>query len=438
MSFDVTTPRDPPQKAPPGRGKGGLHEFVVRSQSAAKRVGLRTWLVLIASVTIGAIGYFWVSRSNVAALETISAPVARENIEMTVLATGTLEPARLVSVGAQVSGQVKKLHVELGDIVGAGDPIADIDSRTQTNSVSNAQAGLTNAHAQRASRQANLIKAQRTYDRLKRLYAEGATSKSEFEAAEAALANARADVNAIDAQIRQSSLTLNTAETNLGYTKILAPMDGTVVAIVTEEGQTVNANQSAPTIIKLAQLDKMTVSAEVSEADVEKVTPGQTVYFTTLGNPNERRYAELRAIAPAPESIEKEVQASSSTASAVYYNALFDVDNTDGKLKTGMTAQVYVVLASAKDALSIPSSALEGPGRDGLYRVSVVGKDGKTEQRQVKIGINTNVVAEVLEGLKEGEEVIVARAAGSTGATTTTRRARNPIMMGGPPGGGSP
>lgn len=438
MPLDTTNrqiSRDRPQ---PAQTTNEPHGLVDRIASIARQAGRRTWLSLIAITIVVTIGIFLIYRSNGAPQEIITTPVTRETIEMTVLATGTLEPARLVSVGAQVSGQVKKLHVELGDVVGAGDPIADIDSRTQANSVSNAQAGLTNAHAQRASRQANLIKAQRTFDRLKRLYAEGATSKSEFEAAEAALANAKADVNAIDAQIRQSSLTLNTAETNLGYTKILAPMDGTVVAIVTEEGQTVNANQSAPTIIKLAQLDKMTVSAEVSEADVEKVTPGQTVYFTTLGNPNERRYAELRAIAPAPESIEKEVQASSSTASAVYYNALFDVDNTDGKLKTGMTAQVYVVLASAREALSIPSSALEGLGRDGLYRVSVVGKDGKTEQRQVKIGINTNVVAEVLEGLKEGEEVIVARVAGSTSAATTTRRARNPIMMGGPPGGGSP
>jgi len=439
MPLDTTTRQDSLQPAPElGRDKDGLQRFGDRLRSAAGRIGRRTWLVLIAIIVIGAVAYFWISRSSIAPQETISTPVIRESIEMTVLATGTLEPSRLVSVGAQVSGQVKRLHVELGDVVRAGDPIAEIDSRTQTNTVSNAQAGLANVRAQRASRQADLIQAQRTFDRLKKLYAEGATSRSEFEAAEAQLSNARADMNAVDAQIRQASLTLNTAETNLGYTRILAPMDGTVVAIVTEEGQTVNANQSAPTIVKLAQLDKMTVSAEVSEADVEKVTPGQTVYFTTLGNPGERHYAKLRAIAPAPESIESEGQASSSAASAVYYNALFDVDNQDGRLKTGMTAQVYVVLASARDALAIPSSALEGSSRDGVYTVSVVGKDGKTEQRHVKIGINTNVVAEVLEGLKEGEEVIVARAAGSTGTTTIDRRSRNPIMMGGPPGGGQP
>src|SRR5262249_10564129 len=212
-------------------------------------------------------------------------------------------------------------------------------------------------------------------------------AKSDFDSAEAQLANAKANLKSAEAQIKQSNLTLNTAQTNLGYTKIVAPMDGTIVAIVTEEGQTVNANQSAPTIVKLAQLDQMTVSAEISEADVEKVSAGQDVYFTTLGDPNKRHYAKLRTVAPAPDSIESDTSntASSQSASAVYYNGLFDVDNKDGSLKTGMTAQVYVVQASAKDALTVPSSALErvrgqGRGRGG-YTVKVVKDSGQTEIR---------------------------------------------------------
>jgi macrolide-specific efflux system membrane fusion protein len=397
----------------------------------------RPWLVagVFAVVAVG--GWAMFGRGSDKP-EIVTAPVTRGDIEKTVLATGVLEPAKLVSVGAQASGQVKKLYVELGDQVKAGDPIADIDSRTQVNNVSNAQAGLANVTAQRAAAQASLTNAQLNFDRQKRLYEAGAASKADYDAAQAQLANAQASLKSSNAQIRQSSLQLNTAETSLGYTKIVAPMDGTIVAVVTEEGQTVNANQSAPTIVKLAQLDQMTVSAEISEADVEKVSPGQSVYFTTLGDTVTRHYAKLRTVAPAPDSIESETtqSASASSSSAVYYNGLFDVPNEDGKLKTGMTAQVYIVQASAKDALTIPSSALQGRGRGGQYVVKVLGKDGNVEERHVKIGINTNVSAQVLEGLNEGEKVVVAEAtAADRAARQQNNQQRNPLSpMGGATG----
>jgi macrolide-specific efflux system membrane fusion protein len=397
----------------------------------------RGWVLGAAAVLIAGVAWFGWSQMTAKKEEIVTAAVTRGNIEQTVLATGVLEPFKLVSIGAQASGQVKKLYVELGDVVKAGDPIADIDSRTQTNQVSNAQAGLSNVTAQRSAAQAALTQAQQTFDRNKRLYEQGAASRADFESAEAGLANARASLAAANAQIRQASLTLNTAETNLGYTRILAPMDGTIVAIVAEEGQTVNANQSAPTIVKLAQLEKMTVSAEISEADVDKVTAGQPVYFTTLGDTRTRHTAQLRAVAPAPDSIESETtsSASSSSASAVYYNGLFDVDNADGKLRTGMTAQVYIVQDSARNALLIPSSALQGRGRGGMYTVRVVGADGKAVERQVKIGINTNVQAQVLEGLQEGEKVVVAQAAPAT-ANSRQNQQRNPMAMGGAGGAG--
>lgn len=407
----------------------------------------RVWVTLAAVLAVG-LGAWAMFGQGQKKTEIVTATVTKGNIEQTVLATGVLEPAKLVSVGAQASGQVKKLYVELGDVVKQGDPIADIDSRNQENTVQNAQAGLSNVNAQKAARQADLTQAQLVYTRNKTLYEQGAASKADFDAATSALANAQASLKAADAQIKQASLTLNTAQTNLGYTKILAPMDGTVVAVVTEEGQTVNANQSAPTIIKLAQLDQMTVSAEISEADVEKVTPGQQVYFTTLGDTVTRHYAKLRTVAPAPDSIESETtqSASASSSNAVYYNGLFDVPNEDGKLKTGMTAQVYVVLASAKDALTIPSSALQGRGRGGNYTVKVVDKNGKVEQRQVKVGINTNVSAQILSGLSEGEKVVTAEAtAADKAARQSNQNNRNPLAGGaggrggfGGAGGGRP
>ncbi len=400
----------------------------------------RPWLVGGALVLLVALAVMF-NPFNAKKAEIVTATVGRGDVEQTVLATGVLEPAKLVSVGAQASGQVKKLYVELGDTVKAGDPIADIDARNQTNTVSNAQAALSNVTAQRSAAQASLTVAQLNFDRQKRLYDAGAASKADYDSAQAQLANAKASLAAASAQIKQANLTLNTAETNLGYTKIVAPMDGTIVAVVTEEGQTVNANQSAPTIVMLAQLDQMTVNAQISEADVEKVNEGQDVYFTTLGDATTRHYAKLRTVAPAPESIETQSASSSaSSTSAVYYNGLFDVDNKDGKLKTGMTAQVSIVLASAKDAITAPSAALERRGRQG-YFVKVVKDNGEIEQRAVKVGINTSVTAQVTEGLKEGEKVVVAEVTAEQKASQSqNRNSGNPLTGGGTrrPGGFRP
>ena len=271
----------------------------------------------------------------------ITSEVARGDIEDSVLATGVLQATKMVSVGAQVSGQVKKMYVKLGDPVKQGQLIAQIDSIRQENDLKTAEASIKNQQAQLAVKQANLAKVQSEYQRQQAMYAQDATSRAELESALASYKTAQADILAINAQIEQSRLTLATAKEDLGYTQIIAPMDGTIVAIVTEEGQTVNANQSAPTIVKLAKLDTMTIKAEISEADVMKVEQGQIVYFTTLGNSDKKHYAKLRQVEPAPDSINTETSnTSSSSSTAIYYNALFDVPNEDGKLRIDMTAQV--------------------------------------------------------------------------------------------------
>ena len=341
-----------------------------------------------------------------------TSPVVRGDIENTVVATGELDAFQLVSVGAQASGQVKSLKVQLGDKVKAGALIAEIDPTTQLNNVRNAEAAVTSTRAQRAVQQANLRQAELAFERQKMMIADEATSKADYEAAEAQLATTKAQIEALDAQIEQGQTQLATAKANLGYTKIIAPIDGTVVALVAKEGQTVNAVQSAPTIVKLANLDVMTVSAQISEADVIKVRPGQTAYFTILGNPDKRYYGKLRTIEPAPESVQTETsQTSSSTSSnttqAIYYNGQFEVPNTTGELRISMTAQVYLVLGEAKDALVIPSAALGEKGPDGSYAVQVVGKDRKPVPRKVTIGINNNATAQVLSGLQPGESVVV-------------------------------
>lgn len=352
------------------------------------------------------------------ALATAVASVS--DLDQTVLATGTLEASRQVSVGAQASGQIRSLKVALGETVKAGDLIAEIDSTTQRNTLRNAQAALASAKAQRAVQVANLRQAQLAFERQQTMLARDATSRADYEAAEATLGTTRAQIEALDAQIVQAETSVSTAEANLGYTKIVAPMDGTIVAVVAKEGQTVNAVQSSPTIVKLARLDTMTVSAEISEADVIRVRPGQTAYFTILGNPDKRYYGKLRSIEPAPASEQTEstsavggasTSSSSSTSSqAIYYNALFEVPNPDGELRISMTAQVSVVLASAKQTLTIPSSALGAKLPDGRRLVQTVDAQGRPQPRAVRVGLDTNVIAQITAGLQAGERVVVGEA----------------------------
>ena len=238
-----------------------------------------------------------------AAPSVITADVVRGDIEDSVLAAGTIQAAKLINVGAQVSGQVKKLHVKLGDVVEQGQPIAEIDAATQQNNLKDAQAALGSAQAQKTAKQSALALAQNNFERQKYMFEREASSKADYQTAQHALAAAKADLAAAEAAIAQYTVRVQTAQTNLGYTRITAPMAGTVVAIVTDEGQTVNANQTAPTIIKLAQLDAMTIQAQISEADVPRVAPGQPAYFTILGEPERRHQASLHSIEPGPIDI---------------------------------------------------------------------------------------------------------------------------------------
>lgn len=356
----------------------------------------------------------------------LTAEVTRGDFVQTVEATGTIEPKELVSVGAQASGRLEKLTVRVGQAVRQGDLIAEIDAQPQTNSLKTARAELANMEAQRASRQATLARAEQTFQRQQAMGAGEATSQADYDAAEAELKAARADLSAIDAQIQQARVNVNSAEVNLGYTRVVAPMDGVVVAVVTQQGQTVNAAQSAPTIVILAKLDVMEVKAEISEADVIKVEPGMPVYFTILGDPDHRYETSLLQVEPAPESIVNEVNASSSTtssssSSAIYYNALFEVPNTDGRLRALMTAQVSIILAKKSNVLLVPSAALGTKGKNGTYTVRVVDGESQITSRQVKIGLNNNISAEVVSGLKPGEKVVVGEASPTSNSSNGGR-----------------
>ena len=362
----------------------------------------------------------------------VTATATTTDLQDTVLATGVLQAFKQVSVGAQVSGQVKVLKVALGDKVKAGQLIAEIDSVPQQNTQRNAEAALANVEAQLKAQKATQIQTSLALQRQKELRAADANARADLESAQAANDLALANIDALKAQILQAQVTVDTAKVNMGYTRIVAPIDGQVVAIVTQQGQTVNANQATPTIIKLAQTETMTVKTQISEADVTRVKIGQKVYFTILGEPTKRYTATLRSIEPAPDSILTDTTSSTSTtaaSTAIYYNGLFDAPNEDGKLRISMTAQVQIVRAEAPGALTIPATALGARGKDGSYTVRVVGADGQAQPRSIKVGLNNNVSAQVLEGLNEGDRVVIGDAATAPSKTGAPGGMRGPMRL---------
>ena len=371
------------------------------------------WLLVSAAVGLLAFGVWQTWFAAVPPLPFATAPVALGDIEETVLATGTIGAVKLVSVGAQVTGQVKALHVKLGDEVHAGQLIAEIDALAQQNALRNAQAQVQAVAAQLRAEQATVTQAGLAQQRQAALVAASAGAPADLEVAQGTLAASRARIDALQAQSRQAIIAASTAALNLSYTRVVAPMDGVVVAIVTEQGQTVNANQSAPTIVKLARLDTMTVKAQISEADVTRVRPGMPVYFSLLGDPAQRFDATLRTVEPGTTTLAASVDGAAmpgatSGAGAIYYNAIFEVPNDARTLRIDMTAQTTIVLARATQVLTIPSAALGEQHADERYLVTVLGTGGRLSQRWVKIGINNRVQAEVLDGLEQAELVLLA------------------------------
>jgi macrolide-specific efflux system membrane fusion protein len=282
--------------------------------------------------------------------EYITARIEKGNIEDLVTSTGTLQPLQFVDVGAQVSGQIQKLYVEVGDVVQKGDVLAEIDATTAEAKVEQMRAQLLQAETNLEDSMNSLEKAERDAIRQKNLYEAGASTKEAKLNADTALTSAQNRIKTQKASIAVQKAQLTIEERNLGYTKITAPQLGTVMSIKVKEGQTVNATQTVPNVLQIADLTTMTVQSEVSEADVAKLYKGIPVYFTTLSDSNKRWYSTLKRIEPTPK-----VQ-----NSVVLYNALFDVENDEGgNLRPQMTTQVFFVGAQASDVLMVPMAAIQ-------------------------------------------------------------------------------
>ncbi|MDR0781864.1 MAG: efflux RND transporter periplasmic adaptor subunit [Pseudomonadales bacterium] len=415
--------------------------------------------VLLLAVGGGAYWYWHSARQAKAEDMPLLATVTLGTIENTIAASGTLKPSRYVDVGAQVSGQLTKLHVAIGDVVSEGQLLAEIDARVQVSKVEASRASIASQEAQVDARLAALELAKANAARQQRLTKDNATSQLEYDTSINNLASAESSLIQLQKQIEQSKATLSSDETQLGYTKIYAPISGTVVSNNMIEGVTLNATQTAPTILRIADLSTMTVEAGISEADVGSVHKDMEVYFTTLGSGARRWYSTVRQMLPTP----------AVSSNVVLYTGRFDADNSDGTLLPEMTAQVYFVTSGAHNVLTVPLGALEftappegnggfvarqggegqGPGGagqgggarvrpqqgggggggftlpgngGGLARpapgagapqvrprpatVSVVKADGSREQRQVLIGVTSRISAEVITGLSEGEQVV--------------------------------
>lgn len=396
---------------------------------------MRLRRLLFPALIVAAAGgyYVWQARQATPA-EAVSLPSVEAtmgNVEEAVLASGALEPIRQVSVGAQATGRVVSLKVKLGDTVAAGDLIAEIDGVTLQNTLRSAEADLAALKAQRTERKASLVYAQAVLARQKQMIGQNAVSRDAYENAEMTVNTTGAQIEALDAQIVSSQVKVENARANLGYTRITAPSAGTVLAVVAQEGQTLNSVQSAPTIVVLGDVSTMTVKAKISEADVLRVKAGQEVYFSVLGAPEQRFPGKISFVEPAPDTLKTQNATSSSAASsssststsAVYYNALFEVPNPDGRLMTSMTAQVTVIVGRAQNVVTVPSTAIRRRGPNTF--VDVLGADGKPEQRKVTVGLDNKIVAEISSGLKAGERVVTTRSAGGPDATRQTRRPRS-------------
>jgi len=392
---------------------------------------------LIVAVAGGAWG-IWAYESRDPLAGILTALVEKADIEVAVLAQGTLRPTKLVAVGAQVSGRLTSMKASVGQTIKKGELIAEIDDVNQQNILKTAKASLNTFQASLAGTQASLAYATSTLARSRITEADRATSKDALEAAEALVKTTQYQVVSLQAQIVEAQIAIDTANVNLAYTRILAPIDGMVLLVVTQEGQTVNAAQSAPTIVIMGLVDKMTVRAEINEADVTKTKAGQPVYFTILGDLVNRWDAKLVSIDPAPDALRSDstivattssstASSSSTTSLAIYYYGNFDVPNPDGKLRTYMTAQVRIVLGSAKGALTVPTSAVSEPNAKGERSVEVVDAKEAIASRIVTTGLDDKVRIEILTGLKDGERVVANRKSATTSTSSSTGGRRMPV-----------
>lgn len=363
------------------------------------------WTLILAGLLA-----FWKWQSIAPPVNYITGTIVRGTLEDAVTATGVLEAKEFVDIGAQVSGVLKKINVSLGQSVQKGDLLAQIDPTVFEARVVEDEATLKNLDAQLDAAEASRKLAEQRLTRNRNLLKSDAVSQDELDRSEAEFARAESAIEALKAQIDKARGSLSATRANLGFTKIYSPISGTVVQIQAREGQTLNASQTAPILFRIADLSTMTVQAQVSEADIQRIKPGLPVYFTTLGDPDTRHEGRVRGVEPTP----------ATTNPPVFYNTLFDVSNSNLSLMPEMTAQVYFPMMTRTNVLIMPLAALDyaskqssrlakpGSGKKSKERSCRVFllRDEKPVEVEVVLGMKNRVSAEVISGLTEEQEVI--------------------------------
>ena len=388
------------------------------------RPARRALLVIVCMLPLIAVAAWQVLPSGRDDLTTVT--VSRGTLENSVTALGTLQPRRYVDVGAQASGQIRQIHVEAGDPVREGQLLVEIDPSTQKAKLDASRYAIDNLKAQLQEQQAQHQLARQKYQRQQRLAAGNATREEDVQTAKAELSAAQARVDKFRAQILQAQASLRSDEAELGYTRIYAPMSGTVVAVDAREGQTLNAQQQTPLILRIAKLSPMTVWAQVSEADIGHVKPDMAAYFTTLAGGKRRWNSTVRQILPVPpKPLDQSGQGGGDPASAsgsgasgkvVLYTVLLDVENPDNALMAEMTTQVFFVAGRASKVLTVPVAALDDDASAENMRIAqVLGANGKVEQRRVRTGLSDRLRVQVLDGLAEGERLLIGAPVASGG-----------------------
>ncbi|ELP7526500.1 efflux RND transporter periplasmic adaptor subunit [Campylobacter coli] len=366
-------------------------------------------VVILALFGVGAYFIFFNDNEKITYL---TQKVKKIDISQTIEAVGKVYAKDQVDVGAQVSGQIIKLYVDVGSHVKQGDLIAQIDKDKQQNDLDITKAQLESAKANLESKKVALEIASKQYQREQKLYAAKASSLENLEIQKNNYYSLKASVAELNAQVIQLEITLKNAKKDLDYTTIIAPIDGVVINVAVDEGQTVNANQNTPTIVRIANLDEMEIKMEIAEADVNKIKIGTELEFSLLNDPQKTYRASIASIDPADtevsDSSSSYSSSSSSSSNAIYYYAKFYVQNKDNFLRIGMSIQNEIVIASVKDVIAVPTYAIKNDAKG--YYVEIL-QNQKAVKKYVKFGIKDSINTQILEGVDENEELIISSSA---------------------------
>lgn len=384
----------------------------------------RIIIPIIVAAALGAYGYSYVKSHKVTYM---TKELSRCTITDVVEASGTINPVNTVSVGSTVSGLMKEIYVDYNSEVKKGQLLAQIDPATFQAQVDQNRAQINNAEANLAKLNAEMVYAEKTYIRYKNLYKKNFVARSELDQAESDYLAKKASIGAQRASIAQSRASYNTAMTNLGYTKIVAPVDGTIISRDIDVGQPVAASFQAPELFTIAQdLTKMQIEVNVSEADIGSVKEGQEVEYTLDGYPDSTFYGKVTQVR----------LDSTTTSNVVTYTVIVSVSNDDLKLKPGMTANVSIITKRSENVMCAPSIALkyspETNGQKYQNQGIWVLENGKPKRIDIKEGASDDSNVEIISKiLKIGDKVII----GSTGGGKKPSSAQQGNKRrGGPPG----